>query len=82
VLSARIARRGIDYERGMERRYLERLAEAYSRFFLEYEAAPVLIVNAAEIDVVGSDADYRSLLAEVQRPRRGRHYFNPLKSLV
>ena len=82
VLLARIARRGVAYEQGIERRYLERLGEAYSRFFLEYEAAPVLIVNAAEIDLVGSEADYKSLLAEVQRHRKGRHYFNPLKSLL
>jgi len=81
VLLARIARRGIAYEQGIERRYLERLGEAYSRFFLEYETAPVLIVNAAEIDLVSSDADYKGLLAEVQRHRKGRHYFNPLKSL-
>ncbi len=82
VLLARIARRGIAYEQGIERRYLEKLAEAYTRFFLEYEAAPVLIVNAAEIDLVGSDADYKGLLVEVQRHRKGRHYFNPLKSLL
>jgi deoxyadenosine/deoxycytidine kinase len=81
VLLARIARRGVAYEQGMDRRYLERLAEAYSRFFLEFEAAPVLIVNAAQIDLVGSEADYRGLLAEVRRHRKGRHYFNPLKSL-
>jgi len=42
----------------------------------------VLIVNAAEIDPIGNDRDYRSLLAEIARSRRGRHYFNPLKSLV
>ena len=81
VLLARIARRGIAYEQGIERRYLERLSEAYSRFFLEYATVPVLIVNAAEIDLVGNDADFRGLLAEVQRHRKGRHYFNPLKSL-
>jgi len=81
VLLARIARRGLAYEQGIERRYLERLAEAYSRFFLEYEAAPVLIVNAAEIDLVGSEADYKGLLTVVQGHRKGRHYYNPLKSL-
>jgi len=41
-----------------------------------------LIVNASEIDLVGSDADYASLLAEVIRARKGRHYFNPMKSLL
>jgi deoxyadenosine/deoxycytidine kinase len=82
VLLERISRRGIHYEQGIERRYLERLVESYARFFLEYEAAPVLMVNAAEIDPVGNDADYAGLLAEIARGRRGRHYFNPLKSLL
>ena len=82
VLLERIARRGIHYEQGIERRYLERLVESYARFFLEFEAAPVLIVNAADIDPVGSDRDYAGLLAEIVKQRRGRHYFNPLKSLV
>jgi deoxyguanosine kinase len=82
VLLERIARRGIDYEQQIERRYLERLTEGYARFFLEYAAAPVLIVNAAEIDPIGDEADYRNLLAEIVRPRKGRHYFNPLKNLL
>jgi deoxyguanosine kinase len=82
VLLERISRRGIAYEQGIERRYLERLVEAYARFFLEYEAAPVLMVNAAEIDPVGNPGDYAGLLAEIARARKGRHYFNPLKSLL
>jgi len=82
VLLERIARRGIAYEQAIERRYLERLAESYSRFFLEFDAAPVLTVNAADIDPVGSESDYARLLAEVVRVRKGRHYFNPMKSLL
>lgn len=82
VLLERIGRRGIAHEQGIERRYLERLADAYARFFLEYDAAPVLTVNASEIDPVGSERDYAALLAEVVRARRGRHFFNPMKSLL
>jgi len=82
VLLERIARRGIQYEQAIEPRYLERLVESYSRFFLEYDVAPVLMVNASEIDLVGSDADYASLLKEVARARKGRHYFNPMKNLL
>ena len=82
VLLERIARRGIGYEQGIERRYLERLVESYARFFLEFDAAPVLTVNAAEIDHVGSEPDYLSLLAEIVRVRKGRHFFNPMKSLL
>jgi deoxyadenosine/deoxycytidine kinase len=82
VLLERISRRAIAYEQVIERRYLERLVESYSRFFLEYDVAPVLTVNAAEINLVASDADYASLLAEVVRARKGRHFFNPMKSLL
>ncbi|MBS0396463.1 MAG: deoxynucleoside kinase [Proteobacteria bacterium] len=79
VLQERIARRGIRYEQGMEREYLERLVDAYTRFFHLYDAGPLLIVNAAEVDFVGNDAHFAQLEAEINRPRRGRHYFNPYR---
>ena len=79
VLQERIARRGIRYEQGMEREYLARLTDAYARFFHHYDAAPLLIVNAGEVDFVGNDAHFAQLEAEVARPRRGRHYFNPFR---
>ncbi len=77
VLLGRIARRGIRYEQFIDRSYLERLNDAYARFFHEYDAAPLLIVNAAAIDPIGSDADYEELLGAIRRMRRGRLYFNP-----
>lgn len=79
VLLARIARRGIRYEQFIDRAYLERLNDAYARFFHEYEAAPLLIVNAAAIDPIGSEADFEELLSAIRRMRRGRLYFNPLR---
>ncbi len=80
VLLERIARRGIDYEQQIERAYLERLNEAYARFFHEFEAAPLLIVNAASIDPINNQADYDELLAAIRRMKRGRLYYNPLRS--
>ena len=79
ALQERIARRGIRYEQGMEREYLERVVDAYARFFHVYDAAPLLIVNAGDVDFVGNDAHFAQLEAEVGRPRRGRHYFNPFR---
>jgi deoxyadenosine/deoxycytidine kinase len=79
VLLARINRRGIRYEQSIDRAYLERLNAAYARFFHEYDAAPLLIVNAAAIDPLGSEADYQELLGAIRRMRRGRLYFNPLR---
>lgn len=82
VLMERIARRGIRYEQLIERSYLERLVDAYARYFLHYDAAPLLIVNAAGIDPIGNDADYELLLREIQKQRRGRQFFNPAPSLL
>jgi deoxyguanosine kinase len=77
VLLERIARRGIRHEQYIEKAYLERLNDAYARFFHEYDAAPLLIVNAAAIDPVNNDADFEELLAAMRRMGRGRLYFNP-----
>lgn len=80
VLLERIGRRGIRYEQHIERAYLDKLQEAYARFFHAYDASPLLIVNAAQADFVSSDRDYEQLFEQVCRIRRGRHYYNPLKS--
>jgi deoxyguanosine kinase len=80
VLIERIAKRGVDYEQYIDRQYLERLNEAYARFFHAYEAAPLLIVNAASIDPLSSQRDYDELLAAIKRMQRGRLYYNPLRS--
>jgi len=79
ALQERIARRGIRYEQGMEREYLERLVDAYTRFFHLYDATPLLIVNAGDVDFIKNDEHFRQLQAEITRPRRGRHYFNPFR---
>jgi deoxyadenosine/deoxycytidine kinase len=82
VLLERIERRGIRYEQQIEREYLEKLQEAYARFFHDYHASPLLIVNAAQADFVSNDGDYNQLIEQVWRIRRGRQYYNPLKSTV
>ncbi len=77
VLLSRIDQRGIPSEQAIERDYLERLNEVYSEFFLYYDGAPLLIVNASEIDLANSEADYRHLVDYMLDIRSGRHYFNP-----
>lgn len=80
VLIERIARRGIGFEQHIERDYLTRLNEAYARFFHEYDASPLLIVNAASIDPVNNQSDYDELFAAVTRMKRGRLYYNPMRN--
>lgn len=78
VLLERIRRRGVTFERTIERDYLERLNEAYTHFFYHYTDAPLLVVNAADVNFVESDSDFQSLLSFIRSARKGRHYFNPL----
>lgn len=77
VLMRRVATRGIGYEQLIDLQYLERLGEAYARFFYDFDAAPLLIVNAASIDPIHRESDYQELLRTILRVKRGRHFFNP-----
>lgn len=77
ALMQRISRRGIPYERMIDRAYLEQLTDAYARFFHVYDQSPLLIVNASSIDPVHNDADYEQLFRQIRRTTGGRHFFNP-----
>ena len=78
VLLNRIAKRGIGYEQHIDSVYLDRLSQGYARFFHDYEATPLLIVNAAHVDLVNNDTAYQELLTQIERVKTGRHYFNPM----
>ena len=80
VLMERLRRRDIPYERMIERNYLKSLVDAYTQYFYHYTGAPLLMVNAAEINFVDSDADFDMLLAHIRKIKTGRHFFNPLKA--
>ncbi|MDH5648697.1 MAG: deoxynucleoside kinase, partial [Gammaproteobacteria bacterium] len=78
ILASRIQRRGIEYERFVDHEYLNRLVEAYTRFFYQYTEAPLLIVNASDINLVDNDKDFQVLLDHIGTIKSGRHFFNPL----
>jgi len=77
VLLSRIENRGINFEQRIAREYLESINESYSEFFLYYDDAPLLIVNADELDVINRQNDYAQLVDYLLNIRSGRHYFNP-----
>ncbi len=76
-LLERIDRRGIAAERTISRQYLEELNEVYSEFFLYYDAAPLLIVNANQLDLVHRQEDFAQLVDYALDIKAGRHYYNP-----
>ncbi|MEM7431373.1 MAG: deoxynucleoside kinase [Pseudomonadota bacterium] len=82
ALMDRIARRGVSYERAIERRYLEKLTDTYARFFHEYNDGPLLIVNVSEIDPINNDGDYEALFAQIERTTGGRHFYNPVATAL
>ncbi|OGI46624.1 MAG: deoxyadenosine kinase [Candidatus Muproteobacteria bacterium RBG_16_65_34] len=82
VLLERVRRRGVPYERLIERGYLQELIDAYTQFFHHYTAAPLLVVNAAEINFVDREEDFATLLAHIRKIRSGRHFFNPLTAAL
>lgn len=77
AIQRRLARRNSRYDRFVERGYLERLTDAYSRFFHNYNDGPLLIVNASQIDPANNTADYDQLFQQIERTTGGRHFFNP-----
>lgn len=78
VLQERIRARGIDYEQSIDAQYLQRLVSAYTRFFFDYDASPLVIINAESIDLANSEEDYRLLYEKLRELGKGRHYLNPL----
>jgi len=77
VLLSRINKRGVEHEQNISAAYLQQLVDSYTTFFYQYTASPLLIVNAAEINLADNADDYDLLLDQVMNIRSGRHYFNP-----
>lgn len=78
----RLSRRDANYDRYVERGYVEQLIDAYSRFFHNYDDGPLLIVNASQIDPVNNEADYQQLFQQIERTTGGRHFFNPVSAAI
>jgi deoxyguanosine kinase len=76
TLIERVRRRAINYERAISEEYLLRLAEAYARFFYQYDAAPVLIVNSDNLNFVDTPADFDLLLQRIGAMRGAREFFS------
>ena len=76
TLIERVRGRGVAYERDMPEEYLLRLAEAYARFFYQYEAAPLLIVNSENLNFVAQPGDFDLLLRRICAMRGPREFFS------
>lgn len=76
TLVERVGRRALAAEAGISEAYLHALTEAYVRFFHDYDAAPLLIVNTEHLNPIDRDADFDLLLSRIEKMRGRREHFN------
>jgi len=67
-LMANIAKRDRPYERNMDPEYIADLHAAYNQYFRHYDRTPLLVVNAAEIDFVENEEEFRLLARQIVTP--------------
>ena len=77
-LMQHIRSRGRAYERDIEHDYIQKLNEAYNHFFFHYTEAPLLVINASEIDFVRNQTDLDELLHGIENPPVGTKYLHPV----
>ncbi len=77
-----IKRRGRDFEEPITRQYIADLNDGYNYFFFRYKGAPLLIVNASEIDFVRHNDHFEELVREILRPVHAAvEYYTPLSRI-
>lgn len=81
VLAERIKQRGNPLEQNISTEYLGALNDAYTQFFHYYDAAPVLIVNARDLDLANNRDHFKQLVEYIVTVKSGRHYYNPVPVL-
>jgi len=83
ALVERVEQRNVSYEQDIPREYLARLSDAYSEFFHQYTASPLLIVNNENLDIAKADNDAKNdealdlLVERIMQMRSSREFFNP-----
>ncbi|MBI3001936.1 MAG: deoxynucleoside kinase [Deltaproteobacteria bacterium] len=80
VLYKRIKKRDKKYERGVTLEYLEEVAQAYNRYFFQYDETPLLVVNTSEMDFVSSGNELADLIKEINNMGSGTQHYIPLGS--
>jgi len=81
VLLDRIRHRGISAEQHISADYLKALNNAYTEFFHFYDGAPLLIVNAKDLNLAKNRDHFKQLVEYILTIKSGRHYYNPVPAL-
>ncbi len=79
TLMARVRHRNAPYESKMSRSYMKDVSQAYERFFFEYHASPLLIVNTNEVNLAENQADIDDIVAQAKKLESGTQYYVPVR---
>ncbi|MGD1009462.1 MAG: deoxynucleoside kinase [Candidatus Aminicenantales bacterium] len=76
TLARRIAKEGDALEKNISEKYLEDIVEAFDYFFFNYQAAPLLVIKADDLDFSRED-DIQDLIAQIRDMKKSSLYYVP-----
>ena len=76
TLLKRIAKEGSALEKNISEKYLGDLVEAFDYFFFNYQAAPLLVVKADELDLTHEE-EIMDIVHQVSEMKKGSLYYVP-----
>ncbi|MCB1909797.1 MAG: deoxynucleoside kinase [Rhodocyclaceae bacterium] len=75
TLIDRVRKRGLEAERAITEDYIGKVSDCYARYFYDFEAAPLFIVDADVLNPVDRDEDFDLLMARLEAMRGYREFF-------
>ena len=75
VLTARIKKRNITYERNFDAEYLTSVVEAYNHYFFHYNRTPLLVIKTDQLDFVENSTHLDEIFTQIAEMRQGTRYF-------
>lgn len=76
TLLKRIAREGSPWERNISEKYLGDLVEAFDYFFFNYQATPLLVIKADELDLTREE-EITDIVDQIHQMKKGSLYYVP-----
>jgi deoxyguanosine kinase len=76
TLARRILKEGDPLERNISEKYLEDIVEAFDYFFFNYQAAPLLVVKADDLDFSRED-DTQDIISQIKDMNKSSLYYVP-----
>ncbi len=76
TLIRRLAKEGSPVEKNISEKYLQDLIEAFDYFFFNYQAAPLLVIKADDLDLA-READVEDVVDQIRQMKKTPLYYVP-----